>query len=176
VLRRHHASLGENRTQGREGRGTHRWRAPRYGRMPTEFGTVAGKWAGTTRPALGSWDFPGALLLSGRRVTQSLRSADRHGTSLAVSPFELLWRGQKISQTVSAKSSPCRFSRQRLENLNRHCGRRHSARGVTHASNWTPGSRAAQASKVKKRLRPRCAARAVSSRSAKSASGCCAQT
>ncbi len=45
-----------------------------------------------------------------------------------------------------------------------------------HRSSSLPGNRAAPASKVSKRLRPRCAARAVSRQSAKSASGCCAQT
>jgi type I restriction enzyme R subunit len=48
--------------------------------------------------------------------------------------------------------------------------------GSGHASNSTPGNRAAPASKVRKRLRPRCAARAVSRQSAKSAPGCWAQT
>lgn len=47
---------------------------------------------------------------------------------------------------------------------------------VDHASSSTPGKRAARASKVRKRLRPRCAARAESRQSAKSAPGCWAQT
>lgn len=74
------------------------------------------------------------------------------------------------------RASPCRLSRQRPENPNRYCRHRRTPRGVTHDSNPTPGSRAAPPPKVTKRLRPRCAARAVSRQSAKSASGCCAQT